>query len=170
MTTWLTFCTTLLATFAAADQGLAVAELPCWGRLGRRRQLRVAMTFSSSPKTRLPESCPFSAGDWISIPGLWTIWALLNLGRGNSIPASYLFQGMPSNTCSFPTDEENKSLDHTECCPKPRLSFEMQVHWALEMNATVIFRHVPEFWGPIVYFSTLLSVQSTTSFVASQYL
>lgn len=94
-------------TFAVADQGLAVAWLPCWERLGRRRQLQVAMTFSSSPKTRLPESCPFSAGHWISIHGVWIIWAFLHLGRGNSIPASYLFQSMPSETYSFHTDEEN---------------------------------------------------------------
>lgn len=52
------------STFAAAEQGLAaVGWSPRRGRLGRRRQLQVAVTFSSSPKpTDTPRQVHFLLG------------------------------------------------------------------------------------------------------------
>lgn len=52
MTALLMLCTAFLAEhLLAAHQGLAVGWVPCPRTLGQRRQLQVATTFSSSPKT-----------------------------------------------------------------------------------------------------------------------
>lgn len=65
--------------------------------------------------------------------------------------------------------EENITLDYPSGVRNRGYPLETQVHGALETNATVILWGVPELWGPVVYFSTLLSDQSST-FVASLYL
>lgn len=89
MTALLMMCTAFLAVhLLAADQGLVVGWIPRWGRLGRRRQLQVAMTFSSSPKTTdTPRQVHFLLGTEpvFMVSGPWTC---LNLGMEATLSLS----------------------------------------------------------------------------------
>lgn len=89
---------------------------------------------------------------------------MLKLGDGGkAIPERYAAQGMSSDTFCFLTDKENTSL----ACPGAgrNQGFSPKHAGALSYwKRMIILWHMPELWGPIVYFSTFLSVQNTIYF------
>lgn len=118
---------------------------------------------------RHPEAGPSSAGDWTNIH-VSGPRARLNF-RMEATPSPSAIQSKASPQIHFAFIQRKKIqalttlvLSETEAFPQDAgaLSIRNEGYGNFVSHA--------ELWGPTVYFSTLLSVQSTTSFVASLYL